>query len=287
MSGGAEHISRASGLVRSVRGLGVSDHICLDYDDPDDFRARLLEFLADGVALGQRIQYLGSSSAEELRSDLEELEGLDGLIERGAARIFCIGESAGDWRGLSAAQRVFNLASGTREALAAGFTGLRGVCEGSSLIGTPDQRDVCAQTEYLTDRFMTTNPLSSMCAYRREVGQEPVAEMACLHPLIHEDLAPFRLYAGPGGSLALCGEIDFACGRLFDKALERTLPLVLETQVDIDASGLSFIDHRGLLTLERHAGMLGTSMVLRGLSPTVVHVASMLDLSALRVEAGW
>lgn len=281
----SEQGQRSAGLATSVRGLGLNDHICIAYDDPDDFRVRLVEFLTDGVALGQRIQYTGSVSNEELRSDLAELEDLDVLIERGVASIRSIGGSSGPGVRLSAVERAAIYASQTREALAAGFTGLRGVAEATSLIRTFEQRNIFANYEHLIERYMTTFPLSAMCAYRRaELGQDPVAEMACLHPMIYEELAPFRLYAKEGGGLALAGEIDFSCDELFDTTLQRTLPLLAGQEIAIDASELSFIDHRGLLTLERHARRLETTLVLRGLTTTVVRVSELLNLSAVRME---
>lgn len=285
MSKKVEFTHRAAGVVPTVLGLGLNDHICLTYADPGDFRQRMLEFLTDGVALGQRIQYAGSVSTEELRSDLNGLDDLDGLIKRGAAHLVSTAASTGSRVGPDARDRVARYAASTNEALAAGFTGLRGVAERTALILTEKDRVICAQTEYLTDQFMTANPLSSMCAYRLDKGNaEPAAEMACMHPLVRDELAPFRLYARGGGILALAGEIDYACADLFDKALQRVLMLPGLRELAVDASELTFIDHRGLLALDRHAGALGVTVVLRGLSSTAVHVAELLGLSAVRVE---
>lgn len=285
MSKKVEFGHRAAGVVPTVRGLGLNDHICLTYADPGDFRQRMIEFLTDGVALGQRIQYAGSVSTEELRSDLDGLDDLDGLIKRGAAHLVSTAASTGSWVRLEARDRAARFATSTNEALAAGFTGLRGVCEGTALILTEKDRVICAQTEYLTDQFMTANPLSSMCAYRMGGNGEPAAEMACMHPLVRDELAPFRLYARGGGIVALAGEIDWACADLFDKALQRVLMLPGTRQLAVDASELTFIDHRGLLALDRHAGALGVTVVLRGLSSTAVQVAELLGLSDIRVES--
>lgn len=277
---------RAAGVAKGVRGLGLNDHICLTYEDPREFRKRMVEFLNDGVALGQRIHYAGSASTEQLRSDLAELEDLDTLIERGVASVMSIAESNSSWVGSNAHDRVATYASLTNDALAAGFTGLRGVSEATSLIRTEQHRVTCAQAEHLTDRFMTANPLSSMCAYRLDgANAQPVAEMACLHPLIAQESVPFRLYARQGGILALAGEIDYACADLLDKALKRTLALAGGAELAVDAAELTFIDHRGLLALDRHADSLGTTVVLRGLSATATHVAELLDLTAVRVES--
>lgn len=52
---------RTVGVVDSVRGLVPGGHVCWAYRDRADFQARALEYLTDGIALGQafaRFEYL-------------------------------------------------------------------------------------------------------------------------------------------------------------------------------------------------------------------------------------
>jgi hypothetical protein len=62
-------------------------------------------------------------------------------------------------------------------------------------VRNPDQLDTMARYEHLVDRYMTNQPFSALCGYNRaELGEETIAQLACLHPLGNNG-APFRLCA--------------------------------------------------------------------------------------------
>jgi len=53
----------------------------------------------------------------------------------------------------------------------------------------------------------------------------------------------------------------------------------------IDVRGLQFIDHTSLLALERHAERTNlVAVALHGLSPSVGHVAQLLNLRRVHVD---
>lgn len=54
-------------------------------------------------------------------------------------------------------------------------------------------------------------------------------------------------------SMALAGEIDWSNLQVFTDALRRAQPTPVGDRLVIDASALTFIDHRGMAQLGRHA----------------------------------
>jgi hypothetical protein len=77
--------------ARSPAGF-VGDHLCWAYDNPVDFNRSAAEFLAEGLARGERVLYVASGTAEKPRRDLAPIAGIDGLIERGAALVSPVDE---------------------------------------------------------------------------------------------------------------------------------------------------------------------------------------------------
>lgn len=59
---------RTAGVVDSARGLLPHGHLCWAYQDRAEFQVRALEYMTDGIALGQWIEYVGSGSGEALRT---------------------------------------------------------------------------------------------------------------------------------------------------------------------------------------------------------------------------
>ena len=86
--------------------------------------------------------------------------------------------------------------------------------------------------------------------------------MACLHPLTSRGASPFRLYTNDASAFALAGEIDLSAGQLAE-TLGRVLPLIPGSELVVDGRELEFIDHRGLLVLDRCAGQQGVRFALQ------------------------
>ena len=176
-------------------------------------------------------------------------------------------------------------AAATEDALAAGYTGLRAVVDATALAGTVGQRVAYAHYEYLLDRQSSVLPLATICAYDvAQLGSAAVAEMACLHPLTSRGASPFRLYTDDAFAFALAGEIDvLSAGQLAD-TLGRVLPLMSGPELVVDGRELEFIDHRGLLVLDRCAGQRGVRLALRTPRVTVAQIAEAIGLRHLRVD---
>jgi hypothetical protein len=70
---------RTQGRVDELPGAAAADHVCWIYGDDADFDAAVREFLAGGMARGERVLGVGERVLEGLRT----ARGVDELIERG------------------------------------------------------------------------------------------------------------------------------------------------------------------------------------------------------------
>lgn len=264
---------RASGTVRSVNDLGRSDHLCWPHGGHDDFRTRALEFLADGVALGQRIAYVGSGITDELA---REVHGLDA-----SAQVVSVDEMYRSGTVLGPEAQVRSYTAATSEAVSAGYTGLRVAAEATAMVGTVDQRDAFVRYEHLIDRAMHSMPFAAMCGYDRTVlGDDVVAELACVHPVTTADISRFQLFPGRGMDLVMRGEVDVINAPAFGRALERTSSAIDRDALVVDATHLDFVEHHGMVGLER----LGRPVLLQHAPRVAGRLAALLRLRNVRVE---
>ncbi|MFI6231306.1 MEDS domain-containing protein [Micromonospora echinospora] len=261
-------------------------HVCWRYDDRAALHDRVRTFLLEGLALGERIWYV-AAEPDPVADRLREEPLIRDALRRGAAGIIPLGSAYDHDHVIDPADQVRAYTEATEAALAAGHTGLRVAADVTALVRTPAQRDAFARYEHRIDRYMRVRPMSAMCAYdRRFLGDEAVAELACLHPGSNADDVLFRLYAGtPGdGRAALVGELDASNHELFRAALDRADPRPADGRLVVEASDLRFIDHRNLIHLRDHARARGAVAVLRASRSAATRVAELLDLPGLHVE---
>ncbi|MGM1057671.1 MEDS domain-containing protein [Saccharothrix sp. Mg75] len=276
---------RRSGLVTRTRGLGAHDHVCWRYDDPRDFHGHVREFLAEGMAEGQRVCYVGTGDVADLVGHLRGVEGVDEALRSGAAAVASLDATYPVDAVIEPSAQVRTYAEATRAALAAGFTGLRVAADCTSLVRTPEQLAAFARYEHLIDRYMTGHPFSAMCAYSgAELEDRAIAELACMHPNTNSSSAGFRLHAAEGGVVVLGGEVDLSNGDLFTLALTRAALRPDGGRLVVDASELAFLDHRALLHLADHVADLGATAVLRAPWPGIDTLVDLLDITGVRVE---
>jgi hypothetical protein len=212
---------RATGTIIAARGFGVHDHLCWSYDDPEDLRARTLEFLGEGLEQGLRACYVNAGSPELLRDDLAGLPNLDQEIFRGALKIVSIDGMYQTGAVVGASAQVDLYRTHTDEALADGYAGFRLVAEATPLVTSKEQLEAFIGYEYLVDGLMAARPFSAMCAYKTTVlDAEAVSALAAVHPNAREDATQFHLYNLAGVDFALSGEIDAAVQAQFEHALE-------------------------------------------------------------------
>jgi anti-anti-sigma regulatory factor len=281
-------VMRLPGVVDSARGLGARSHLCWRYEDHSEFVVRAQEFLSDGLAAGERACCIAPGDVAVLTGQLRELDGLDEAIDRGALRVESLDTLYPVGTTIDPAIQIRTYAAATRDALAAGFTGLRVAAEATDLVRTPAQLDSFTRYEHLVDQFMLTQPFTALCAYHRsELGDQVVAQLACVHPQANTGATPFRLHTRTTqdqSTLALGGELDLTGHDLLSRALDRVAPRPVEGRILIDATDLSFIDHRGMLALDDYAGRRGVTAVLRTSLSTPDRLITILDLTNVCVE---
>lgn len=258
--------------------MNLSGHECWSFNDQRRFDAHAREALLSGLAAGERVWFVPGRNSG-LTSAM--------LPEGDAVRVFPADEVyQGEQLVVDPVAQVAAYAAATEEAVAAGFTGLRVVADVTDMVRTEEQRDAFARYEYLVGRLMRLEPMRAMCAYdSRELGGPAVAELACLHESSLAADVTFQLHPGDTAAEAvLDGELDAVTHELFRAALDRTDLASSGRPPVVDATGLRFIDHRSLLTLQRHAESHDLTTVLRTRRGGAARLAGLLGLTHVRVE---
>ncbi|MBB5960685.1 hypothetical protein FHS29_007313 [Saccharothrix tamanrassetensis] len=274
-------------IRRSARGPDRHAHLCWWYRDPAEFLVRAKEFLAEGLALGQRVRYLGPAGPDALAAALGEVDGMAAALDGGAVEVASPEPGSPSDPVVDPAGQVAAYAEATEEALAAGYTGLRVAADHTALARTPAQVAALLRHEHLVDRYSVDRPFAAMCAYDiTRLGDDTVAQLTAVHPDTNRP-GQFRLHAAqvPGAAVQLGGELDLGCHDLLEALLAQLDPQPGGGEFVVYAPELTFIDHHGLLALADHARQRGATAVLRTACTGAARVVSALELPNVRVES--
>ncbi|MHA6798707.1 MEDS domain-containing protein [Bounagaea algeriensis] len=278
---------RTHGTVDSARGHVPAGHLCWAYTSRSEFHDRAVEYLRDGIAAGQWIEYVGSGSTEALRAELGEADGLGPALQAGTIAVTPVEDFYTLHPGSSTVDphaAVKARIAATEQALTAGYTGFRAVVDATTMVASAGQRAAFVQFERLIDQTMSTLPVTALCGYDlTELGSAAVAELACLHPLTNLE-TPFQLYSQPDGSLALAGVVDQHCAELFARALGHAAELTPDQDIVLDVQHLTAIEPAGLLDLNRLAREHDRRIVLRSAPPATAQLIQQLQPRHLRTE---
>jgi anti-anti-sigma regulatory factor len=274
---------RFAGAADAARGFGPHDHLCWSYEDARQLRLRIAEFLADGLRQDKQVYYIAAGCTDELLHDLAELADAEHALRMGALRLMDLGDMYDATDVADPRAQVATYAAATNNALVSGYTGLRVAADATPLVRTAEQLDAFTRYEHLVDRYMIKQPFSAMCAYNhKELGDDTVAQLACMHPTSTPGATPFRLHAVTSHHFALSGELDLRSKELFPRALRRA-----ETRpgrILFDATELMFVDHRSLLALDEFARERDLSAVLVGVpSDGPARLVEQLRLTSVQV----
>lgn len=262
---------RTSGVTDVVVGMNPNDHLCWPFDDFAEFRARAAEFLVDGLQQGQRVCYV--ARGDDLATHLESEPVLAEALRDGRAEVAGLQSR---YQPVTPEAQVEAYAEATRAAIRDGFTGLRVAADATALVRSSDSLDAFCRYEHLIDKYMTAEPFSAMCGYHRaELSEPAIARLNSLHPVNNAWCAPFRLHATADG-IALHGEIDGVSLDLLSLALQNAAPA--RDPLRVDATGLRFIDHHGLLALHGYARSNAATLVLRSQRSSLPRLVSLLEL---------
>lgn len=271
--------------MEHTRDLGRHDHVCWSYDDRADVGLHVAEFLLDGLARGQRVLYVGSGDAGALADAVRAVDGIGAALADGAAEVASLHPRDAV---IEPERQVRSYADATERALAAGYRGFRVATEATSLVRNPDQLTAFLHYEHLVDQYMADHPFSALCAYdRTRLSEHVLEQLASVHPSTNLPGAGFRLHASarPGHGAELSGEIDMFNRDVLVQVLDRVRPPARGGRLVLDAAELTFIDHRGLITLDAYARGQDITLVLRTSFPGAARLAGLLDLPGVRVES--
>src|SRR5690349_8655272 len=123
---------RSGDVAYAPRAARPHRHLCCVYDDCATFREHALAFLADGLARGNRVRFIGGSDdTVALREQLEAVPHRGRRAVEATSVEHSYGTHAAPVDGRAT---VGAYAAATREALADGFTGLRVAADVTALV---------------------------------------------------------------------------------------------------------------------------------------------------------
>lgn len=271
---------RAHGCIDSGSGLGHDGHACWGFDDRQEFADAAVDFLTDGLRLGQRIAHVGGEPVAEQRERLEPLDGVARLIDTGALQLFELSDLYRVGKPVDVEAQLAVYSAATEAALADGYTGLRVAAQVTDLVSEPETWEAHVHWESTADRVFSPTGLSALCGYQRDsLPPQLLADLAAVHPATNDAAGevPFHLF-GEDGTLVLSGEIDSFSSEALDRALGSARngdePLTL------DLAALEFIDHHGLEVLAGHAHGLAADggYAVRNPPPVVDRLCGLLQL---------
>lgn len=247
-----------------------------------EYRRCLADFFAEGVQDGLRLAYVSSDGVEAARADLADLGDLERLLAVGALHVLWARDMYGPGGPVEPERVMAFVATATEQALADGFRGLAVSADATELVRTPVQRDAFARCEFLVDRYMGSHPLSAMCGYGLELGNDTVTEFALLHAPGPSNEAPFQVFGCADGAIGLAG----GCDPVGVAALGRVLPRLRTPDgraLVVDMAGVEYVDHRLLLTLDAYARGNGIAVSLRSAPPLAARLMELLPVFSLQL----
>ena len=259
--------------------------MCWPFSGQAELAAAARAFLAEGLDREERVAYLAPGHVGDLQRDLDGLPGVGEHLVRGRLQITDIATLPASDPATDPVDELIELAAWTKEALDAGYTGLRLMANGSGRVAESPRLARFVRYEHLIDRFCLDHALTVLCAFDiADVGVATVAELGCVHALMRRELLPFQLRAASRPHLALAGSVDVFCVAQLVEALGRIGVARPGARVVVDAVDLEFMDVRSLLALDRYAGGVPMTLVLRSPPSIVARLFGLVELGSLRVE---
>lgn len=275
---------RAHGVLSEMPKAGTSDHVCWIYDDDAAFDRAVGQFLAGGLARGERLLCVGERVIASLEGLTLPERDVPALVAAGTVQTQTLAqayEAAGPF--LPENQLAY-YEGATQRALADVYRGLRVIAEVSVLAADPVRRPELVRWEHVADDLAAQGTgFTAMCAYRRELTGEALADVASVHPLVHapDGLPPFRIFF-EDDHVTLVGSVDtFSADRLA-RVLASTP--VNERGPVLDLRLVEFLDVAACRVIARWAQDVATGGVpleVRGASALVRRMWRVLDLGEL------
>jgi anti-anti-sigma regulatory factor len=271
---------RVHGCIHSGSDLGTDGHACWGFDEREDFVDAALEYLSDGLRLGQRLAYIGSEPVAEQRERLDPLGNVGALVDAGMLQLLELDDLYRVGEPVDAEAQLAAHGAATDAALADGYAGLRVAAQVTDLVAEPETWEAHVRWESVADQVFSAKSLSALCGYDRgALPPQLLAELAAVHPAANgaAGAVPFHLF-GEDGNLVLSGEVDYFSSELFDRSLG--FASGTEGPVSLNLEAFEFIDHHGLEVLAAHTRRLAADggCTVSNRPPVVERLCELLEL---------
>lgn len=169
-----------------IGNMKRGDHICLIYDDEDEWIDAIIPFIMNGLKAGERCIYITDEhDPDEVRRTL--IDSIPDITSAETRGQFVLKDS-----GVYAPGGVFEpekmislLESEVQRALADGFNGLRVTGEATWILRDIDGSERIIEYEALLKDFFSKNECIALCQYRRSCFKaETLRGVLLTHPLI-------------------------------------------------------------------------------------------------------
>jgi anti-anti-sigma regulatory factor len=277
-------MSRETGVVDAVAGLYRGDHVCWSYSSADEHAGVLQAFFSLGLQADERLFYFGYDGTADrvlagLRrggNDPDELMRAGRLIMGDALEAYLPDGT------FDAAERIDGFRALAREAVAAGFSGIRVAAENACVLNHPQLRDQWYEYEVQVELLTATEPILGMCSFDRNICSADALELLDAVHRVHLDpegcapRSPFHLHGRSDGRLALSGEVDAFTAQHLIRLIDG--PAMHSAHMTIDVTRLDFIDAAGIRALETAAldRPLGSApLMLQGATPQLRRIWSL------------
>lgn len=188
-------------------GYQQGDHVCTLYSTPEEQLTAAVEYIRGGLARGERCLYITvERTVAEFRAALEEA-GIDVKREEARGALVLLTKEQGHLKdGTFDPDRMISmLGDAVRDALAAGFTGLRAAGDMSWVVDEAHGTERLAEYEARLNHFYACNRALGLCQYNR--SSMPPASLdhgIATHPYICVDgsiLLQNPFYEQAGGQI--------------------------------------------------------------------------------------
>lgn len=261
---------------------GDSKHVFMAFEDDAEFLARLGPLLGRGLGNQELVIYASDADAADIGHRLRQIDGgeellaSDRFMTEPLHKVFAATEEASPSEAL-----VDALQDGHEQARGRGLSRLRVFGVSTELASFAHW----GRWEFEVGRRVVEERLTAICAYdATTVDRRTLGDLASLHQELksRRPVTAFCLYPTPGG-LALTGDVDAVSVPRLERALACVDPGP-DRPLVIDVSGLTFLNHAGLLTIEGFARREDVPVRLVGASATVHKLHDVLDLDRSVLE---
>jgi ABC-type transporter Mla MlaB component len=279
----------------TVDQVGLGDHACLTFSDPEERLDLVAAFVRDGLRRGQRVVcWTDSLAPDRLTAEFAARSVRGGAaVRRGQLSIASTEASLAGRAGADASTMVQALAGELDRASREGYPGLRvtaDMCWATRPAATTQQL-VAFETQ-VADLF-SDGRLCVICQYDRDrFDAVTLAFATTVHTTTvaaqtYHDTAVLRIcrqYSPPGVRIA--GELDYRQQDVLEQALAESQRL--DRHIHVNLAGLDYIDGACAATIVHTATRLPASrrmtVTCRGLVATVLDLAGARNAPRLRVQ---